>query len=270
MRLFYTSLLIGLLTATSFARPSKFLAADFWDDGKAEVSVYQAKRFHYGRLYDSKIEYFLVKESFSSKELVKTNHYQSKDAIPIIKLNQVISTPTGTYDYQQMHSSFWSKTSGDLLKFSMSHHEACGATFKQGTLAAGILSIQGSTYWEGQSQIAAELIMEPEVWLYDELPLRARLLLADGLTTPTELQLVPSSIHSKAGSFQPSPATLSIQDFTVTINHAGGQEVLKFDPAWPHVMQSWQQADGGSLTLQKSMRLAYWNHHAPGDEKLLE
>lgn len=270
MRLLFLLLLMAVFLSPAHAGPSKFLSHEFWDDGKAEISVYDAKCFHYGRLYTSKIEYFLVKELFSSKELVKTNQYQSKDSIPVIKLNQVISTPTGTYDYQQMHSSFWSKQTGKLIKFSLSHHEACGASFKKGELRDHKLNISGSTYWEGQANIEDKIIMEPNIWLYDELPLRARMLLADSQPIPANLQVVPSVIHSKTGSFLPAPAQISIQDHTVTVIHTGGKDVLKFDSAWPHVMNSWQQANGGSLTLKKSVRLPYWNHHAPGDEKLLE
>ncbi|MEM6883665.1 MAG: hypothetical protein AAF571_01440 [Verrucomicrobiota bacterium] len=188
----------------------------------------------------------------------------------MIKLNQVITTPTGTYDYQQMHSSFWSKDSGRLLKFAMSHHEACGATYKQGVLSESSLVIKGSTYWQGQSQIHETVPIASNLWLYDEIPFRVRLLLADQIPAPENVQLIPSSIHSQAGSFQPAPATLSIDAYTVTITHTGGTDVLEFDPQWPHVMTSWQQADGESLKLEKTLRLDYWNHHSPGDEKLLD
>jgi len=270
MHLFVSCCSFVLIATTSLAKPSKFLTSPLWDDGKSEISIYEAKRYHYGRLYSSKIKYFLVKETFSEKETVKTDEYQSKDAIPVIKLNQVISTPTGTYDYQQMHSSFWSKETGKLLKFSTSHHEACGATYKQGLLKNGKLHVQGSTYWKDQSQINDALTISKNLWFYDELPFRARLLVADGAPAKKNLKLVPSVIHSKAGSFQPEPASISIEATTVVINHAGGTDVLKFAPEWPHVMTSWQQADGESLILKKSLRLDYWNHHAPGDERLLK
>lgn len=272
MRALFFTLVAGLLITDLAAKPATFLQDSFWDDGKAEIAVYEAKRFHYGQLYTSKIEYFFVKESFSKSEMVKTDDYKSKNAIPVIKLNQVISTPTGTYDYQQMHSAFWSRETGQLLKFSMSHHEACGASYKQGVLSPDQTQLQvtGNTYWEGQAQINAQITMNESVWLYDELPFRLRLLLADQAELPAKLKLVPSTIHSKAGSFHPAAATLSRDKNTFTLTHSAGEDILVFDSQWPHVMQSWRQADGESLTLVKSMRLDYWNHHQPGDEKLLE
>lgn len=270
MRIFIFSLFLALSHVSIQANSSAFLSASFWDDGAAEVSVYTAQRYHYGRFYPAKIKYFLVKESFSQSKMVKADNNNSQDAIPVIKLNQVISTPTGTYDYQQMHSSFWSKDSGSLLKFSMSHHEACGSSYKQGLLAADSFRIQGNTYWEGQSVIQHTVPVHDSLWFYDELPFRLRQLLADKNAIPNHLQIIPSTIHSKAGSFQPAPARAEINGFTVTVDHAHGKDVLQFDPEWPHVMTSWQQADGESLTLEKTLRIDYWNHHAPGDEKLLK
>jgi len=169
-----------LVTAPVFAKNPAFLSAPFWDDGKAEVNVYAAKRLHYGRLNTSTIKHFLVKEGFSKQEMVKSDHSKGENIIPVIKLNQTISTPTGTYDYQQMHSSFWEQRSGNLLKFSMSHHEACGASYKTGVLNGTHLNISGSTYWQGQSKISTQVPVDSTIWLYDNLPLKARILVADG------------------------------------------------------------------------------------------
>lgn len=252
------------------AKTSTFLNHSLWDDGKAEVSIYDAKRPHYGQLYASKVEHFLVKENFSLKELVKSDDFQSDKVVAVLKLNQVISTPTGTYDYQQMHSGFWKRETGALLKFAVSHHEACGATYKQGKRDGNQFSIRGHTYWQGESKIHTDIPLTSDIWFYDELPLRARLLIADQIPAPDKLQLVPSTIHSKAGSFQPVEAQLTINNSTVTLKHSGGCDILKFDPEWPHVLQSWQQSDGGSLILRKTLRLDYWNHHSPGDEHLVE
>jgi hypothetical protein len=246
------------------------LAAPFWNDGKAEVSIYAAQRFHYGRLYPSEVRHYLVKEPFSLKEFVKSDDPSSPDTVTAIKLNQTFSTPTGTYDYQQMHSTFWDQQSGQLLKFAMSHHEACGASYKQGEVHEGQLDVRGSTYWQGDAAFDTSTPISPLTWLYEELPLQTRILVADQLPAPTDLKIIPPMVHSKAGSFQPQPATLEIDGTKVTVTHPGGTDVLTFSPDWPHVLQSWQQADGGSLTLKKSMRLAYWAHHRPADEALLK
>jgi hypothetical protein len=72
-------------------------------------------------------------------------------------------------------------------------------------------------------------------------------------------------IHSKAGSTEPKPTSLRRDGFTVTLKYAGGEDRLTFDSDWPHIMTSWQQANGTRLILKNHLRLDYWNHHRPGD-----
>ncbi|MEM6821672.1 MAG: hypothetical protein AAF558_07015 [Verrucomicrobiota bacterium] len=249
---------------------SSLLDADFWHDGKAELNLYEARRFHYGRLYQSSVRHFLVKESFNIKDLVKSNKSEGKDIISVIKLNQVTSTQTGTYRYEQMHSCFWSKSKGDLLKFSLSHHEACGLSFKEGLFRNGQWHLLAKTYWDGQAHVESQLKPKGTVWFYEELPLRARLLVADKQGAPEDLKIVHPMTHSKAGSFTPQNATISIEGMKVTLNWNGNEDILVFKSEWPHPLASWKRPNGESLELTKTLRLDYWNRHAPGDEALLE
>lgn len=257
--------LVFILPASAFSR-SPFLQAPFWDDGKAEVAVYEATRFHYGSLYPSKVTLYLVKEPFSMSEFVKSNSSKDPESIEAIKLSHEITTPTGVYTYHQMHSTFWEKNSGRLLKFSLNHHEACGSTFKRGVRRGQVLDIEAFTYWAGQAQIKEEIRMEDSVWLMEELPLKARLLVADDLPAPESLKLIPAMIHSKAGSFQPQPAQIQRNGSRVSVHHAKGTETLEFDPSWPHVLISWKRADGSRLDLTQHLRLAYWTQNKPGDQ----
>ena len=48
-----------------------------------------------------------------------------------------------------------------------------------------------------------------------------------------------------------------------------GTDRFWFDERFPHVMLRMETAAGRKLSLTKTMRLDYWNHHANGDEKLL-
>jgi hypothetical protein len=244
---------------------SKFLEAPFWDDGQAEIAVYKAERPHYGQLYPSEITYYLVKEPFNPKEKVKSNTPEGDGVVPAIKLNQVITTPTGTYTYQQMHSAFWSKKAGTLLKASLSHHEACGSSYKEVLRSGDQFHYLAHTYWQGQSRVERSIALSSTTWWQDELPFQLRRLVADDQPLPEPIFLIPTMIHSKAGATGPKPATLQRDGFTVTVTHVGGKDQLTFDPEWPHIMTSWKQADGTRLTLKKHLRLDYWNHHDPDD-----
>ena len=254
--------LLGVLP--SQAKPT-FLDAPFWDDGKAEIAVYEAKRFHYGRLYESEIIHYLVKEPFSLTRNVKSNSPKGEDVVPAIKLNQVITTPTGTYTYQQMHSSFWSKSEGRLLKASLSHHEACGNTYKEAIRSGEKLNFLAHTYWEGKSRVEREINLSPTTWTEDELPFQLRRLVADDLPLPDPLLIIPTMMHSKAGSTVPVPATLKRDGFSITVTCAGRDDHFAFDTEWPHVLTSTEKSDGSKMTLKKHLRLDYWNHHQPDD-----
>jgi len=200
--------LLFFLTACPVRGESPFLTAPFWDDGKAEIAVYEAERFHYGQLYPSEIIYYLVKEPFSLKEHVKSDSSEGDEVIPAIKLNQVLTTPTGTYTYQQMHSSFWSKNNGTLLKASLSHHEACGMSYKQVTRSGNRFDFLAHTYWEGQSRVEREIHLPKTTWWQDELPFQLRRIVADDHPLPQTLFVIPSMIHSKAGVTEPVSAQI--------------------------------------------------------------
>jgi len=83
-------------------------------------------------------------------------------------------------------------------------------------------------------------------------------------------------IGSKLGNPAFAPATIRVLpaaadgSIRMEVSHAGGVHRFTFQKAAPHVLALWTRPDGSSLKLRKSLRLDYWNHHSPGDEKLLE
>lgn len=75
----------------------------FWGDGNAEVAVFKATEKRYGTLRETKVRHILVRENFAKNELVKADDWQDSGTYPVIKLNQVITIPTGSYRYDQGH-----------------------------------------------------------------------------------------------------------------------------------------------------------------------
>jgi hypothetical protein len=49
-----------------------------------------------------------------------------------------------------------------------------------------------------------------------------------------------------------------------------GTDHFWFDAKFPHVLLKMETEAGRKLVLRRTQRLDYWNHHAPGDEKLIE
>ena len=258
-------------------RPAEVFSPDLlhdrlWDDGKAEYDVYRATEAREGILRPAEVIHLIVKEPFNERSRVKADR---PPAIDVVKMNQIINVPTGVYAYHQMHSSFWDRASGTLLKFSLSSNDACGNTFKEGWLANGFVRIVFHSYWDGEADGKLRTRLPQAAVFYDELPMKLRCLRRFD-AAEYAIRLFSSVIGSKIGRPEFSDARIRVLPagpdgaIRVDVIHRGGTDRLTFGKAAPHVLIAWVRADGSSLELKKTQRLDYWNHDRPGDEKLLE
>jgi hypothetical protein len=260
----------GARAASPFS--PEILRDRLWDDGKAEYDVYEALETREGLARSARVVHVIVKEPFNMKLRVKADR---PPAVDVIKMNQVVDVPAGAYAYHQMHSSFWERATGALVKFSMSSNDTCGNAFKEGWIGGGSLRLLFHSYWDGEGDGERESVIPPGGVFYDELPFRLRTLSRFDPAQYT-IPLYPSVVGSKLGSPSFTPATIRVLpagedgSLRVEVSRPGGVDRFAFRKAAPHVLTRWERPDGSRLELKKSQRLDYWNHHAPGDEKLLE
>jgi len=246
----------------------------FWGDGKAEMAVFEAEERVYGTLRQTEVRHILVRENFAAEELVKADNWQDPGTYPVIKLNQVITIPTGTYRYDQGYSGFWRQEDGELVKFTSTTNDSCGLSYKHATKEAGDdeWKYRAFTYWEGMSEVEAEEDAPAGALFYDELPFKLRTI-NWGRTTLFEAPLMDSVIDSKADQLTWTPAAFAIarvpQGWRVTIKHARGTDRMFFDPQAPYTLNEWQRWDGSSLKRKHLIRLPYWQLNQPGDEKYM-
>ena len=250
-----------------------FLRDRLWDDGKAEYNVYRGEEMREGSARPARIVMIAVKEPFNSKLRVKADRLGGAE---VLKLNQVIDVPTGVYAYHQMHSSFWDRATGALVKFSMSSNDSCGNTFKLGWLDwrdSVFLRLTYHSYWDEEGDGRLERKLPSDVVFEDELPFKLRCLRLSG-TAEYLVTLYPSVIGSRLGKSEALPATIRVgvsgAEREVEVRSPAGTDRFRFDAAFPHTLRSWKRADGGSLELEKAQRLDYWRHNRPGDESLLK
>jgi len=243
-----------------------------WDDGKAEYDVFDAVEIREGIARPARVVHVIVKEPFNAKLRVKADRPPSID---VVKMNQVIDVPTGAYGYHQMHSSFWERATGALLKFSMTSNDSCGNAFKEGWMDGSRWRLLFHTYWDGEGDGERGLALPADGVFADELPMKLRML-ARFEPAQYTISLFPSVVGSKLGNPAFSAASIRVLppapdgSIRVEVSRPGGVDRFTFQKAAPHVLAAWSRPDGSSLKLRKSLRLDYWNHHAPGDEKLLE
>ncbi len=250
------------------------LTSELLDKGKAEVNIYEATLIKYGKPRQGTVTQIWVKEPWDAKRGIKWGG-QGPGDYEVIKLNHVVSYPTGMYRYEQMWSGFWKRDSGELLKFSLSHHEACGNTFKQARMKDGKAEYNHFSYFENEGDGRQDLVIPPGAVFYDELPLKLRLLANTGLEEPVTVPLFPTVIHPKAGPMSPAPSTFrqvrkEKGEIEFEVKHAGGIDTFVYETNPPFKLLRWMMPDGGQLILRKSLFTDYWNKNQPGDEKLLE
>lgn len=246
---------------------------DIWSDGQAEVSTYDALMPHYGQLYPSQVAMIYVKEPFRTDKRVKSDLASGPQIEPAIKFNYQIATRTGSYTYQQMLSAFWTVHDRALQKWTLSHHEACGSTFKMGIPENKKLELTYHSYWDGEGSGKLIIPLPENAWIYEELPFRLRAVAATRSQVTIPIHLFSPIIRSKLGRPAFRPATVIWKDdlpHTVfEIQHHGGTDTLVFDRKFPHVLREWKQAGGAILKLIDSQRLAYWEKHQPTDPPLI-
>lgn len=250
-----------------------------WGDGRAELAIFDATEKRYGVARPTEVRHILVREHFAAKGQVKADDWRAPGAYPVIKLNQIITVPTGTYRYDQGHSAFWRVADGELIKFAHTTNDSCGLTYKQGNRSADgrAWRYRALTYWEGMEEVDTRVTPPAGALFHDELPFKLRLLdweraaaLTDGFTAPLSAGVIGSRTETPAWSEARFRVAREDATWRVAVVHARGEDRFTFDAAPPHLLRRWERHDGTALLLRHAVRLPYWELNRPGDERLLE
>ena len=254
-----------------FAGP--WASSKVWDDGKAEVSVYQAQWKRYGRTYPGRYLTVLVKEPWAPDLNVKADHARP-DGFDVLKLNVLRDVPTGIYTYHQTVSTYLRRADLSMVKLAATSSEACGIS----TADASNGKLRTRSYFDGEGDRVADW---PEGALpEDALSVRLRSYVAG--KPPREIRVVPSFLANRYEDLVPRAYTLARAVPKKIEVPAGSFEAVRFDlrapgrlrsywieRAFPHRWVRYEQEDGTTYVLAKSERLAYWKMHDPGDEAWL-
>lgn len=251
-----------------FATISSYFHQDWanqkhWDDGLAEVAVYEAKRSIYGKVRDFDYTYITVSEDFNKAFRVKTDDYQRKDLYKVLKVNAFARIPTDNYPYHFLTSMFFLRENALVLdKMTTSSQEWCGNTFKEYLQDNKGINLNYHSYWDnegdGKTQIAAGVLLE------DQLPYTLRALkFQDGLAFSASV--LESQISSKVGKLTVYDANFKISDdkasntWKVELNLESGKvNSYYFAKAYPNVLMKQTTWDGRNLILKDLSRYAYW------------
>ncbi|QNH60659.1 hypothetical protein [Hymenobacter sediminicola] len=243
-----------------------------WEDGLAEVAVYDAERVIYDRVRRFEYVQLTVKEEFNQQYQVKTDDYQRTDLFPVMKVNQFCRIPTEQYPYHFLTSLFFRRESPtSLAKLTTSSQEWCGNTFKA-FLDDGLQYVETyNSYWDGQG--AGQRKLRRDILFEDALPYTLRSLrFGDNLTFKAsicELQqtskaAAPTIYEAEISVSPASAADTQEAAWQVRVRLAEGKEsTYWFARKYPNVLLRQATWDGRNLRLHKLSRYAYWNRAAP-------
>ncbi len=261
----------GTLPASGQFAPGFVANSSYWNDGKAEFNIYDARIVRDGQPRQTEVLHILVREPFDLKQMVKPDNWQRPNVIQVLKMNQILRIPTGLYVYQQMHSNFWRADNARLAKFSLTSNDSCGNTYKEARRGGEVFTYQWHTYWDGMAEGREKMRLPPNGFFYDELPLRVRTIDFSKGSGDFAIQLAPTIINSKKDNLVWKPAKVHFESTNraiyVTVEHAAGTDRFMLGRGFPHLLREWAAADGSRLTLKRSLKIDYWNYHNLGDRK---
>lgn len=252
------------------------LRSDLWDDGLAEVARYVGTERRYGELRDAELVLIVVKEPFDADLLVKADGEHHEHVLDAIKLNAVVTVPTGVYTYHQMASAFFEREGGRLMKLATTSQEWCGITTKLLTVRGEDAVLRAFSYFGDEAESIHPFVMRDDMILEDTLPLYLRTLDFER-ESARELAIVPRQLSNRAAFPAPTRATATIGARETIEVPAGAMEALRVevrgagtDVYWfasevPHVLVRWDRADGGRYELASVLRTDYWAQHDVGD-----
>ncbi len=270
--------LIGcLLVLPGTSEAEGYLQNSYWDSGKAEFQVYEASIEKYGTDRTATVKLILVKEPFDPDRLVKTA--RNGDSVSVVKMNLIQTVPTGIYDYFQMASIFFERSTGRVLKYTMSSQDGCGNTFMEYRRRGGNHVFHYHSYFDDQGD--SETIFEGgEFTFYDALPVVLRFRLAE--KGEYGLKIMDSLISNRA--VQPAIRQGRVRNRMEQDRKVGGrtyprvlvsevrwgddEDRFVFEPEYPHRLLEWNRADGDEMALNQSHYLYYWRRVQPNDRSL--
>jgi len=269
---------------------SNEVESKYWNDGKAEVAVYDLEQNRYKDINQGQLLSIFVREDFLYDRQVKNDHYRDKKSTPILKNIQTRKFPTGLYDYSMFSSAFTPldrKKYPKTLKVSGSIQEWCGTTYSQLNYKNGAYISTLHSYFESEGD-RTDRISDgySEDGLYNVLRMNPNML-------PTgELNLIPTINvlrlkHLESKTYK-SVATLrmyegqefqgdDLKEYYISTPALSRELNIIFESKAPYRIVGWtdsypsafdQQIRTTKATLTKVDRIAYWKLNSLQDEAL--
>ncbi len=246
-----------------------------WDDGLAEVAIYDAERVIYGQPRPHEEVRILVSEPMDTRQHVKADPpYEGKRILPVLKCNIFSRVETKNYPYHLMVSLFVDRARPSrLVKATYSSQEWCGQTFKDLQLYRDPPRFSANSYWDGQAITDRPLEWDSNTLLEEQLAVSLRALKLE-VGEEMAIRLLPSQVSNRAPVPEPVSAVISRVErsgWLEGMNFEDGPSLIyeieaedgswaayAFAPEPPRVLLGYRHSDGRQGRLKSVRRRAYW------------
>lgn len=279
MKHFLPVLLFLIFSLGAAPDPGEF--RKYWYQGKAELTRYSLEQARYGEIHKGESVLIFVTEPFLSDKQVKLESGKSPSALSVLKLNLTKKFFTGIYPYSLMTSVFSpvDYQKNRTLKVTSSTQEWCGQTYSQLNFRNNGYQALIHSYFQNEADQNLQL---KGTWLEDEIWTRIRL--APDTLPVGEMEIVPALQYVRLGHvpLKVEAATAErksegkTQIYTVQYKNLKRSITIRFDTAFPHAIQAWEERSPGGfgagapmLTTKAakthSILLDYWNRNNVAD-----
>jgi hypothetical protein len=231
-----------------------------WDDGKAVVCVYRGRVKRYGQWREAEVRDYLIREYLDPRELTKRDEVTA-GLLPVLKVNRQLTFLTGTYQYRFMHSLFFHRETGELVKAVASSQEGCGLVFFRWDIRDK--KLRWDSYWEGEGVGARPLPKRGQVFFADEL-----LFLAPHLRDGA-VRVHPSLLRNRLGDAGVTARTVHAEGRRAVVKDADGKVTAEFAYDADGFLERWTVGGVQEFERVARRRMYYWQFTDKGDEKRL-
>lgn len=284
-----------VLAASTIAAAAKttgnaLVSHPYWNQGGAEISVYELQQNRYREVHLGQLITVVVKEDFLLERQVKNESYTDPKSTGVVKRIELRRFPTGVYDYSVFSSIFTpldKLNHPSSLKATSSAQEWCGTTFLQMNRTRTGYVAQQNSYFENEGDRKVTL---PDGVLEDELFNRLRMSPSD--LPQGEFELIPAlwllqlqHIEMRSYTALAQIGKYTGRDFSgndlnsYTVNIPDLRRVLTivYEKEAPHTIVGWSDSypsisdkvvRTSRVTLKSQKVLEYWNLSRLKDQKI--
>lgn len=261
----------------------------YWEDGKAEIAVYDLVQNRYNELHPGKLVSVFVLEDFITDKQVKNERYISKSSTQVLKNIRISKFTTGIYDYS-LHSTVFTPINQKqfpTLKVVNTMQEWCGSTFLQLNYKNDKYEVQQRSYFEAEGDrqltiptaVIEDALMNQIRLDYKALPLGVFPIIPrleyialkhkDLLSVKAEGSVSVYSENDFSGE--------ELLNYTYRVKSQNRVVELVFEKEAPNTIVGFKESypsafDGEIRTttakLISSERLAYWGMNSPKDAEI--